>query len=241
MNLHVGCAGFALPQRRYHQDFDLVEVQQTFYQPPRVATAEKWRAAAPNHFQFAIKAWQLITHEPTSPGYRRLTTPIPPSHRGRYGGFRLTDEVLAAWDVTRAVGLALRAPIVLFQTPPSFTPTQAHRRDLERFFGRIPRDFLRLFWEPRGLWEPKEAAALCRELELGHCIDPLQQKPTEGEVAYFRLHGLGANAERYGELELEKVLLACADRAVAYVIFNNRDMASDAARFSALARAELAP
>jgi uncharacterized protein YecE (DUF72 family) len=61
----VGCCGFAGSQGRCFRDFRLVEVQQTFYEPPRVTTAERWRAKAPADFEFTLKAWQLITHEAT--------------------------------------------------------------------------------------------------------------------------------------------------------------------------------
>src|SRR3954469_21508206 len=40
--------------------------------PPPPALASKWRALAPASFQFCLKAWQLITHTPASPTYRKL-------------------------------------------------------------------------------------------------------------------------------------------------------------------------
>ena len=67
-----GCCSFSMAQRDYFQRYQLIEIQQTFYQPPQLRTAEKWRASAPRHLEFTLKAWQLITHEPTSPTYRRL-------------------------------------------------------------------------------------------------------------------------------------------------------------------------
>ena len=51
--------------------FSLVEVEQTFYKLPLVKTAERWRAEAPRGFEFSIKAWQALTHLPTSPTWRR--------------------------------------------------------------------------------------------------------------------------------------------------------------------------
>jgi len=39
----VGRCGFAGSQTGYFQSFELVEVQQTFYEPPRKTTAERWR------------------------------------------------------------------------------------------------------------------------------------------------------------------------------------------------------
>lgn len=94
--VQVGCCGFPLAQARYFRAFRLLEVQQTFYQPPRLTTLQRWRATAPEGFEFTLKAWQLITHEPSSPTYRRLRTSIPESRHARYGSFRCTNEVLAA-------------------------------------------------------------------------------------------------------------------------------------------------
>ena len=45
----------------YYRTFRLTEVQQTFYQPPRVQTLAAWRREAPREFEFSLKAWQLIT------------------------------------------------------------------------------------------------------------------------------------------------------------------------------------
>jgi uncharacterized protein YecE (DUF72 family) len=54
----------------------VVEVQQTFYEPPADTTIRRWRARAPAAFEFTLKAWQLITHEPSSPTFRRLKRPL---------------------------------------------------------------------------------------------------------------------------------------------------------------------
>jgi uncharacterized protein YecE (DUF72 family) len=65
--IQVGCCGFAAAKAKYHKNFAVVEIQQTFYQPPQEKTAEKWRNEAPPDFEFTLKAWQLITHPPQSP------------------------------------------------------------------------------------------------------------------------------------------------------------------------------
>src|SRR5512134_2608231 len=62
--MKVGCCGFVVAQRQYYRLFELIEIQQTFYRLPRLETAAKWRDAAPDGFEFTIKASQLITHEP---------------------------------------------------------------------------------------------------------------------------------------------------------------------------------
>ena len=48
--------------REYFETFPLVEVQQTFYEPPAPRTLLRWREQAPDSFEFTMKAWQLITH-----------------------------------------------------------------------------------------------------------------------------------------------------------------------------------
>jgi uncharacterized protein YecE (DUF72 family) len=61
--MKTGCCGFPKARKVYYDSFKVVEVQQTFYQPPALKTIEKWRAQAPGDFEFTLKAWQLITHE----------------------------------------------------------------------------------------------------------------------------------------------------------------------------------
>lgn len=48
--------------REYFERFSIVEVQQTFYEPPARSTLLRWRESAPQGFEFTLKAWQLITH-----------------------------------------------------------------------------------------------------------------------------------------------------------------------------------
>ena len=46
----VGTCGFPKARARCYAELDVVEVQQTFYEPPRVETLQKWRAEAPVWF-----------------------------------------------------------------------------------------------------------------------------------------------------------------------------------------------
>jgi hypothetical protein len=109
-DVRLGLCGWNGSQRAYFTDFDCVEIQSTFYDPPALAVARKWRAAAPSGFEFSIKAWQLITHTAASPTYRRLRSPIPASERNCVGSFRQTEQVWQAWqrtvEIARAPGCA---------------------------------------------------------------------------------------------------------------------------------------
>ena len=226
--IKVGCCGFPRAKREYYTHFRVVEVQQTFYHPPRVGTCEKWRAQAPPGFEFTLKAWQLITHAPSSPTYRRLRMEI--DKPDRYGFFRPTDEVLAAWERTKGIAQALEAQIVLFQCPASFTPTKEHIADMRAFFQLIERDGLLFAWEPRGEWEDEQIEGLCQELDLAHSVDPFQRPPLSGEIAYFRLHGRGGYRYRYTDEDLSRLLHWCREYEEGYCLFNNITMFEDALR-----------
>ncbi|MBI2304330.1 MAG: DUF72 domain-containing protein [Chloroflexi bacterium] len=43
--LHIGCGGFPVTRAEYYRHFSAVEVRQTFYKPPTLATAQRWRDA----------------------------------------------------------------------------------------------------------------------------------------------------------------------------------------------------
>jgi uncharacterized protein YecE (DUF72 family) len=179
--IRVGCCGWPVARARYFATFDLVEVQDTFYNLPRLATVERWRAQAPAGFEFVLKAPQLITHEPTSPTYRRLRVPLSEGSRAGYGSFKPTPEVRAAWEATRSLARTLGARLALFQCPASFGPSAGHIANLAGFFEAVERGGLDFVWEPRGDWTDDTIRELCRRLDLIHGVDappaPLRHRP----------------------------------------------------------------
>src|SRR6202161_4552362 len=111
----VGCCGWTQAQEKYVKTFDAIELQTTFYQPPGDAAARKWKLQAPPAFRFCMKAWQLITHTPSSPTYRRLKFGIAESERELYGNFRPTEQVALAWQRTREIANIIDAHVIVFQ------------------------------------------------------------------------------------------------------------------------------
>ncbi len=77
-NIVVGCAGWDYvdwvgvfyPRKlaktdqlaHYARFFDFVEVNSTFYNLPTQETLARWVKAVPDHFRFAVKVWNRITH-----------------------------------------------------------------------------------------------------------------------------------------------------------------------------------
>ena len=233
----IGCCGFVMSQRGYFKLFNHLEIQQTFYQLPRLQTAEKWRYIAPSGFEYTMKVWQLITHETTSPTYRRLGKKIPASKAHRYGRFQPTAEVMEAWDRTAMFAGALGAKVVLFQCPASFRPNKVNVGNMKEFFARIDRQGLQLAWEPRGVWPAELIGELCQDLQLIHCVDPFKNSPVYGEFQYFRLHGITGYSYRYTDEDLQRLRIWVQEKPT-YLFFNNNRMKDDALRFIELIQRE---
>lgn len=232
MVIRIGCCGFPVKRDTYAVRFQLVEVQRTFYQPPRLSTAQKWRRQRDPDFEFTLKAWQLITHEAKSPTYRRLRRDLSEEEKSQAGSFQPTPLVQEAWETTRVMAQTLDARIILFQCPASFTPTQEHQDNLRRFFEDTePRDFL-FAWEPRGDWPRELVGELCHDLDLIPAGDPLATPPLPGRLAYFRLHGRGGYRYTYTDDDFTELAELLPGYKEAYVLFNNSSMWDDARRFA---------
>lgn len=230
----VGCCGFAEAQARLFADLDAVEVQRTFYQPPRPPTAARWRQRAGGDFLFTLKAWQLITHEATSPTYRRLREDLSGDQLARVGSFRWNPVTRMAWERTLEIAAALDAAAVVLQTPKSFTPSPANLDRLRRFLSMADRDGRRLVLEPRGeQWDAATVRAVVQECDLVHGVDPFLDRPVGRGLRYFRLHGLPAYTYSYTftDGDLERLAGWLPGNWPAWVLFNNHTMADDARRF----------
>jgi len=236
MNLKLGMCGFTIGAATYYRQFKVVEVQQTFYDPPANATLERWRAQAPADFEFTMKAWQVITHFGTSRTYRRLKSPFSDEERSEAGGFRLTPTVMRAWDRTLACGKILRATAILFQCPASFKATDENVLAMKEFFATIDRPAdVTLLWEPRGPWPDEIVLSLCRELDLIHTVDPFVRPSLTPELIYWRLHGNKSHYARYTDDELRQIRdwIPSGD-GDAYVMFNEVPRVHDVRRFREL-------
>jgi uncharacterized protein YecE (DUF72 family) len=231
-NVKIGTCGFRNTKHQYAEHLSTVEIQHTFYQPPQIKTLEKWRAEMEPQFEFTLKAWQLITHESTSPTYKRLKRQLTEKEADEAGFFKPTDIVKEATEYTLACAKALGARTILFQCPSKFTQTQEHILDLKRYFKNIERDDFNFVWEPRGPWEDKVIRKICDELDLWHCVDPFARPTVTPQKCYYRLHGIPRWRYTYEDVELEELVSLLPDEHLSYVFFNNVTMRQDAIRFT---------
>lgn len=230
--LQIGTCGFRSTKEEYARKLSCVEVQHTFYQPPMVKTLERWRSEMPERFEFTLKAWQLITHEASSPTFRRLRRKLTEKELNDAGAFRSTPIVKEAWETTLESAKALKARTVLFQCPAKFEPTKTNLTRMRKFFEKVDRGGLNFCWEPRGAaWSDSTIEKLCGDLDLWHVVDPFARATVTPERCYFRLHGRVRWRYTYEDGELEELASMIPRRKLAYVFFNNITMIEDAMRF----------
>ena len=237
-NIKIGTCGFRTNKEKYAEILSCVEIQHTFYQPPQTKTLELWREEVHAEFEFAVKAWQLITHEAKSPTYKRLKKKLTETEKAEAGYFKPTAIVREAWETTLNCAEALKAKMILFQCPASFKQNKENISNLEKFFSNIKRGKLNFCWEPRGVWDDETVKNICRDLKLWHVVDPFEKITTTPDKCYFRLHGRTGWRYKYEESELEELATMLPKRKSAYVFFNNIEMTADALTFQQIVRAE---
>ena len=234
--MKLGMCGFTIGAAAYFKQFRVVEVQQTFYDPPPADTLRKWRVQAPANFEFTMKAWQVITHRGTSRTYRRLRRPFGAEQLEDAGAFRRNATTLGAWDETLLAARELRATAILLQCPASFRATDENIASMRDFLCNVerPRE-LSLMWEPRGPWPDDVVRGLCRELSLVHAVDPFVRPSLTPELVYWRLHGNRSHWANYEDDELRQIIDWLPDDDIdAYVLFNNIPRVKDVRRFREL-------
>ena len=232
MDTRIGTCGYGRAKKPdYASQLDCVEIQHTFYKPPQVKTLEGWRSEMPEGFEFTLKAWQFITHEGSSPTYKRLKRELTEKEAKEVGAFKPTDSVEYGWQVTLESAKALGARTILFQCPAKFIQSPTNIKNIRKFFSKIERGDMNFAWEPRGkTWDTKTIEKICRDLDLWHCVDPFFHRTVTPEKCYYRLHGIKRWRYKYEQGELEE-LVSLLPGGLSYVFFNNNEMFDDAMRF----------
>ncbi len=244
MRIIVGCCGIPVARTRYFESLKAVELQNTFYDLPSEEWAKSFRESIPNDAIVTIKAWQAITHPPSSPTWRRMKRK-PQGTLSNYGFLKPTKENFEAWEKLRRIATILRSKAIVFQTPPSFGYSEENLRNALDFFTSImTKDFI-ICWEPRGTWlQHPEAIEKVVSIGVVHVVDILKRDPVvnNAKILYTRLHGLGGEVNyryKYTDQDLANLLNRILKYenliSESYVMFNNVYMFNDALRFKSLA------
>jgi uncharacterized protein YecE (DUF72 family) len=191
MSAWIGTSGFSykewkknfypadLPPERFLSHYATrlngVEIDSTFYRMPTAKSLDAWRDATPEHFRFAIKAPQKITHR------ERLVVP--------------SEALVYLLEILPRLGD--RLGVVLYQLPPNF------KRDLGRLEGFLsalppsPRsafEFRHLSWFDDDTYRllEKHGVALCiNDNDEFECPVKITARHT-----YIRLRRDGYTAEQ---------------------------------------------
>ncbi len=239
--IKVGCCGFQISKKKYYGIFNLVEVQESFYNLPNVTRMEKWRKEAPPDFEFTMKAWQVITHPKTSPTWRRIKTDVW-GNPDNYGLLRPTKENLRAWEKTLEVADALKASVIILQLPPKLELNESTYSHIYEFLSRIDMGGHMVAIEPRNkTWDRNRERMkhLFQKFNIIHCVDIFKRDPLRtGNAFYIRLHGLNGEINysyRYTDEDLKRLRMLVKNlekyEKDIYVLFNNIYMIESASKF----------
>jgi uncharacterized protein YecE (DUF72 family) len=220
-HIHIGCSGWVykhwrglfypegLPQKRwferYAEEFDTVEINNSFYRLPSPETFDKWRDQARPGFRYAVKVNRFITH------MKKL--------RG------CDEEVDRFIALTRALAATL-GPL-LYQLPPSLHKDLAR---LDAFLARVPRDLEQVVEFRHKSWYDEEVLALLDRHGVGFVAHDLKglvsPRWASGRTAYVRFHGAaGKYRGRYPDEALLEWTDWCLEQArnrrTCWCYFNN--------------------
>jgi uncharacterized protein YecE (DUF72 family) len=197
----------------YAQQFEMVEVNSTFYSVPDLRMVERWCAATPDRFTFDVKLHQLFSFHSTAAKLlppdlqRRAETegkgkvkPTPDLQKA------MLDLFLRSMSVLRSAG---KLGVLLLQLSPAFSPRMHKLEELEDLIGMLGDYRLAIEFRNRN-WVTDD--------QLRSTIDFLKDRMvtfvnvdappadhftimpsdlneiTNRRVAYLRLHGRNARA-----------------------------------------------
>jgi uncharacterized protein YecE (DUF72 family) len=181
--LYAGTSGWAYPSWKpefypqklaqskflqfYSAQLNAVEVNFTFRQLLKSATAEKWIAATPPEFRFSIKAHQVITH------IRKLAD---------------VDEFLGRFlAAIEPIARAGRLAPVLFQLAPNFA---ADKKRLEDFLSLLPPSVPAAFEFRHPSWFKDEIFDLLGAKRRALCVAETEDRVTPdlatADFCYYR-------------------------------------------------------
>lgn len=221
-NVRLGCAGWTVPRAsadhfeavgshlaRYASRLNATEINSSFHRPHRIATYERWAAAVPEDFRFAVKIPREISHT------LRFVDCMP-----------VLERFLA-----EIAGLSGKLGPLLLQLPPSFAIDAAVAA---RFFGELrERHEGDVVCEPRHeTWFTDSAEQLFHKFAVGRVAADPARVPAAAVhggwdgIAYARWHGAPRiYFSSYPDEELARMtaLLSTAARrgARTWCIFDN--------------------
>jgi uncharacterized protein YecE (DUF72 family) len=154
----------------YCTRFNTVELNNTFYRFPRVATLQRFYERSPDDFIFSVKAHKIITHT------RRMKN-----------AREKVDEFLSVVHE----GLREKAGPVLFQLPPSFKYTE---ENINLILESVPQNNLHIIEFRNETWWNRKVIKMLNDNNLTFCNASYPKLPEvfykTTDQFYLRMHGV---------------------------------------------------
>ena len=225
MKYYVGCSGWHYEHWRglyypqelarpkwlsfYAQQFDTVELNNSFYRVPSEKAFTNWRESTPDDFVFAVKVSRFITH------IKRL----------RNLGSAVEDFLSQAASLKKKLG-----PL-LYQLPPSMK-----RNDelLQNFLSSLPPRYQHVIEFRHKSWIDEGVFDILRRHNVGLCVFDMPgfscPLVATTDFTYIRFHGSeGLYSSRYSDKQLaewaQKIARLGRNGKASYMYFNNDAMA----------------
>jgi uncharacterized protein YecE (DUF72 family) len=238
--IYVGTCGFSESMKKYFEDFNTVEIQQTFYKLLDVKLLQKWKKMSREGFIFNFKAFQGITHPATSRTWKKANVDVS-KLKDRVGYLKPTKEVFEFWKKMIEYAQILEAKVIVIQLPESFKNSNENWENAEKFFKNAERRNFEIGVELRG-WKENDIKKFCKKFDVIDVCDLNLRVPTiVRKVSYFRLHGSYKNGKinyyhKYSEkelIEIKEKIKKLKSKEI-FVYFNNVFMLEDSKRFLSL-------
>ena len=159
----------------YATRFSTLEINNTFYRLPKESVLAEWASQVPDHFTFAIKASQKITH------YTRL---------------KAESESMVQFLLKNTATLGEKMGPILFQLPPNLKKDVPR---LQNFLSYLPENRRYTFEFRHESWFDEDVFSVLRDRDIAMCISesgeltcPVVCTATWG---YLRLHKLDYSPE----------------------------------------------
>lgn len=218
--VYIGCSGYYYPAwqpgfypedlpkskwfKFYSEQFNTLEINNTFYKFPTVASLKKIYQAAPEGFAFSIKAPRLITH------FKQL---------------KECKDQLNDFYTSVHEGMKEKAGALLFQFPPKFLFTEERiqliKDALDPSFKNV------VEFRDKSWWSPS-VIKLLRKNNIHVCGISHPDLPVDimgdKEITYYRFHGVPKlYLSSYKKETLQKIaeeIIICKSKNV-FIYFNN--------------------
>jgi uncharacterized protein YecE (DUF72 family) len=202
----------------YAQQFEMVEVNSTFYSVPEARVVERWCASTPGKFTFDVKLHQLLSRHSTA----AKLMPLKLQRRAAInekGKVQLTPEIEAALlesflDGIEPLKAADKLGALLLQLSPAFSPRKHKLEELDQVLDATRNYQVAVEFRNRN-WAVGEQLASTTEFLRKHeasfvnvdgpRVEHFTVMPSEvdeitnPQLAYLRLHGRDARAYLTGK------------------------------------------